>query len=57
MDFSHTNSDEAEKRIGLLHQIFGSCGENTWMEPPLTVASGKTVSRQQNVYQFKSDTC
>jgi len=29
MDFSHTNSDEAEKRIGLLHQIFGSCGENT----------------------------
>ena len=34
----------------LLQQIFGSLGKDVWVEPPLTLAFGKTVSIGDNTY-------
>ena len=44
-DFNQTRATETEKREEILKNLFGCCGENVWIEPPLTLAMGKTVSR------------
>ena len=49
-DFNHTRPEEKEKRMALLPQIFGSLGKDVWIEPPLTLAFGKTVSIGDNTY-------
>lgn len=49
-DFNHTRPEEKEKRMELLQQIFGSLGKDVWVEPPLTLAFGKTVSIGDNTY-------
>lgn len=33
-DYNHTRPSEAEKRIRLLKEMLGDCGENCWLEPP-----------------------
>lgn len=49
-DFNHTRAAEAEKREDILKKLFGFCGENVWIEPPLTLAMGNTVSIGKGTY-------
>lgn len=49
-DFNQTRATESEKRAGLWKKLFASCGKNVWIEPPLTVAMGNTVSIGDNTY-------
>ncbi len=42
-EYNATKPTEIAKRKGLLQKIFGFCGPSVWIEPPLTVAMGKTV--------------
>lgn len=49
-DFNHLRPEEREARVKMLPSIFGSVGENVWIEPPLMLAVGKTVSLGNNVY-------
>lgn len=49
-EFNMLHPSKREKRIELLHEIFASVGEDVWMEPPLTVARGKTVTIGNNCY-------
>ena len=42
-EFNASKATEIDKRKGLLQKIFGFCDNSTWIEPPLTVAMGKTV--------------
>lgn len=49
-DFNRLRPEERDTRVKMLPSIFGSVGENVWIEPPLTLAVGKTVSLGDNVY-------
>lgn len=49
-DFNQTRATEMEKRQEILNQLFASCGENVWIEPPLTLAMGNTVSIGDGTY-------
>lgn len=50
LDFNHTRPDEVEKRMDILKKVLGHCGENIWIEPPLTLAMGNTVSIGDGTY-------
>lgn len=43
-DFNQTRAAETEERAEIWKQLFASCGENVWIEPPLTLAMGNTVT-------------
>lgn len=49
-DYNNTRPSEEEKRIEILHKLFGHAGENIWIEPPLRVAYGKNVHIGNNFY-------
>lgn len=49
-DFNHTRPSEEEKREDILRQLFGSIGENVWIEPPLSVAYGNRTHIGNNFY-------
>lgn len=49
-DFNQTRATESEKRLEILQKLFASCGENVWIEPPLTLAMGNTVSIGDDTY-------
>jgi len=49
-DFNHTRATEAEKREEIWHKLFAHCGKNVWIEPPLTLAMGNTVSIGDGTY-------
>lgn len=49
-DFNQTRATDSEKRAEIWKKLFASCGENVWIEPPLTVAMGNTVSIGDNTY-------
>lgn len=49
-DFNHTRPSEEAKREDILRQLFGSMGENVWIEPPLNVAYGNRTHIGNNVY-------
>lgn len=49
-DFNHLRPEEVEKRQALIKEIFGSVGEKIWIEPPLILAFGKTVSIGDGTY-------
>jgi galactoside O-acetyltransferase len=49
-DFNHLRPEEREKRVQMLSDIFGSVGDNVWIEPPLTLAFGKTVTIGDGTY-------
>jgi len=42
-DFNHIRPSDVEKRLELLHQMFGSIGENCWIEPPINICYGSNV--------------
>ena len=41
-DFNQTRATETEKREEILKKLLAFCGDNVWIEPPLTLAMGKT---------------
>lgn len=49
-DFNHLRPEEREKRAQKLKEIFGSVGKEVWIEPPLTLAFGKTVTIGEGTY-------
>ena len=49
-DFNRTRAGETEKRAEIWKKLFASCGENIWIEPPLTLAMGNTVSIGDGTY-------
>lgn len=49
-DFNHTRPDHVKEREALLQQIFGHLGEGVWIEPPIAVSFGKTVSIGDHTY-------
>lgn len=49
-DFNQTRAAESEKRAELWKELFASCGKNVWIEPPLTLAMGNTVSIGDDTY-------
>lgn len=49
-EFNHLHPGQKERRVELLHEMFGAVGKNVWMEPPVTIARGKTVTFGDNVY-------
>ncbi|WP_050183519.1 DapH/DapD/GlmU-related protein [Domibacillus robiginosus] len=49
-DFNHLRPGEKEKRMELIHEIFGAVGKSVWIEPPLTFARGKTVTIGDDCY-------
>ncbi|OCN01194.1 maltose O-acetyltransferase [Clostridium sp. W14A] len=49
-DFNHTRPSEAEKRIGLLRELFGSVGESFWVEPPFRCDYGGNISVGDHFY-------
>lgn len=49
-DFNQTRPTESEKRKEIWKKLFASCGENVWIEPPLTLAMGNTVSIGDDTY-------
>lgn len=49
-DFNQTRPSETEKRREIWKQLFASCGDNIWIEPPLTLAMGNTVTIGDGTY-------
>lgn len=49
-DFNQTRAAEPEKRKEILKKLLAFCGDGVWIEPPLTLAMGKTVSIGSGTY-------
>ena len=49
-DFNHLRPEEQEKKRALLPEIFGRVGKDVWIEAPLTLAFGKTVTIGDGTY-------
>ncbi len=49
-DFNHLHPSKADERAALIREIFGSVGKDVWIEPPLTLAFGKTVTIGEGTY-------
>ncbi|WP_244285905.1 sugar O-acetyltransferase [Cryobacterium zongtaii] len=49
-DFNATRARDESGRQRILHALFGSMGENVWVEPPLRVAYGNHVHVGHTVY-------
>lgn len=49
-DFNQTRAGETEKRKEILKNLLKSCGNDIWIEPPLTLAIGNTVSIGDGTY-------
>lgn len=49
-DFNHSRPSEVEKRNELMKKIFGHIEEPVWIQQPMTLAVGKTVSIGQGTY-------
>ena len=49
-EFNRTKPTESTKRAEILNKLFGHCGDKVWIEPPLTLAMGNTVSISDGTY-------
>ena len=49
-EFNQTKATEVEKRREIWEKLFASLGEQVWIEPPLSLAMGKTVSIGDGTY-------
>lgn len=48
--FNHSAHGDASTRKKMLDDIFGTCGENCFIEPPLSVDYGYNIHLGKNVY-------
>lgn len=49
-EYNQTRPADVQKRTDLLKRLFASCGKDVWIEPPLTLAMGNTVSIGDGTY-------
>lgn len=49
-EINRLHPDDLEGRTALMKQLFGSMGENVWMEPPIRMAYGSNTTLGDNVY-------
>ena len=49
-EFNRTKPTESTKRAEILNKLFGHCGDKVWIEAPLTLAMGNTVSIGDGTY-------
>lgn len=49
-DYNQTRPTEVQRRKEILKNLLASCGEDVWIEPPLTLAMGNTVSIGEGTY-------
>ena len=49
-EFNTSKPSEVEKRRGLIKQMFGTVGDNVWINQPLTLAVGSTVTIGDGCY-------
>ena len=49
-EFNHTRPSEIEKRQALMKEMFGSIGDDCWIEPPISFAYGSNVFFGDMVY-------
>ena len=54
-DFNHARPSEFEKREEIAKKLFGHYGENVWINPPMTLVRGTTISIGDGCY-FNSGT-
>lgn len=48
--FNNLDPDKIDERKELIHEIFGSVGNEVWIEPRITLARGKTISIGYRTY-------
>lgn len=49
-DFNQTRATDTKKRNDILKKLLAFCGDNVWIESPLTLAMGNTVSIGDGAY-------
>ncbi len=49
-EFNQSKPEEVDKRIELQKRMFGKCGENVWINQPLTLCRGTTISVGDGCY-------
>ena len=49
-EINSLHPDDLETRLKLMKELFGSMGENVWMEPPIRMAYGANTTIGNNVY-------
>ena len=49
-EFNTSKPSEVDKRRELMRQMFGSVGDNVWINQPLTLAVGSTVTIGAGTY-------
>lgn len=49
-EINNLHPDKLEERAALLKQLFGSIGENVWLEPPIYCAYGSNVTVGDETY-------
>lgn len=49
-EINRLHPDDTERRSMLLKELFGSVGENVWLEPPVRMAYGSNTTVGNNVY-------
>lgn len=54
-DFNNSRPSEDTKRFEIMNQLFGYCGSNVWINQPMILCRGKTISIGHDCY-FNSGT-
>lgn len=54
-DFNNSRPSEDKKRLEIMNQLFGYCGDNVWINQPMIRCRGKTISIGHDCY-FNSGT-
>lgn len=49
-EINRLHPDDMEGRLVLMKELFGSMGENVWLEPPIRMAYGSNTTIGNNVY-------
>jgi acetyltransferase-like isoleucine patch superfamily enzyme len=49
-EFNHLHPSMKERSVELVKEMFGSVGDTVWVNPPITLARGKTVDIGRFVY-------
>jgi len=49
-EINRLHPDDIEGRMALMKKLFGSMGENVWLEPPIHMAYGCNITLGNNIY-------
>ena len=56
-EFNNSKPSEVDKRRELMKQMFGFVGDNVWINQPLTLAVGSTVSIGEGEWRSRYQGC